>query len=265
MISKNIYAFSVLLDENPNKVLGKFNKVKGIENDNFDLDNKGVIELYDGFINQEFFDIEKFDCCDLIIEFYDLNGELMNIIEGVASEVNIQRCEGDIKIEILSNPASSLFIRQGALKLWEERKKGLLEKQGSWIDLNNYDRETWLEVALLDIRTKIGISVKENVELNGLVVTDLISFLCELGESILGPGMYIGRGLTALEGCLSENWEIEKPKCLVWNNYEFSRSKFIENNEEDNLSSLEEILNNANILIEKKKNLDEVNQWGQSI
>lgn len=241
----NKIKYTLWLNTDRDHCLGSFNDVNGFER-NFNInEGESIITFSDGFIAKNFIENNSIGECDLYIEFIDSNNNIMTVVEGVASQVNLNKNHKEL--EIISDVRSSLFLRQGALNLWQERCNGLPKKNNSWFHLNDHDRETWLEISLFDKR-KRQFNCSNEVELNGKIINSLMSFLCAFGESLEGPGGYIGRGLTSLEDCLNSlTFDIILPENLIWKNSDISKKGFKKNNEMKNFQEMMFILSNVNI------------------
>ncbi|MEJ2610156.1 MAG: hypothetical protein P8179_08720 [Candidatus Thiodiazotropha sp.] len=63
-----------------------------------------------------------------------------------------------------------------------------LIEHGRWLALNHNEREAWLEVSLLDNRKTAYKTKPIDIELNGKMIIDMISFLFAFGVSVFGVG-----------------------------------------------------------------------------
>ena len=135
----------------------------------------------------------------------------------------------------------------GVLPLLIERRNSFPFDLGRWFTLNHKEREAWLEVSLLDKR-KPAYKIKPiDVEIDGKKVSDVVSFLCALGEGVFGPGGYIGRNLGALEDCLSCNADLNVPFILRWKDSGHSKEMFKNRGEEDVYRDVLVLLKNCGV------------------
>lgn len=96
----------------------------------------------------------------------------------------------------------------------------LLADKREWLKLNDSNKVKWLFACLQSNREPKKFS--ENISLEGIYITSELSFLCEIGEQVIGVGGYLGLGLSALEDCLLPNYYKgfnELKLNIQWNNF----------------------------------------------
>lgn len=239
--------FSLFLDNDNDELVGSFHNVEGIELPLGDIDGNGEIKFFNGSLSPSFDEKCTLLCNDIKICICDEKGELIASFSGVSDDIIISYTNNRLMVTLQGHDLP--FISYGALSLWLERRKGFPSNKGGWIDLSSTEREAWLEVALLDLR-RIPFSIKgKQVEIDGAVVQDQISFLCALGEAVFGPGGYIGRNLSALEDCLTGEFGVEHPLQLFWINSKSSEYSFRYRGESEIYKSLLNLLAERNVKV----------------
>lgn len=111
-------------------------------------------------------------------------------------------------------------------------KKIAAASEREWLNFNTEkERGSWLFSCYQFNREPNFIN--KNVVLEGKYTTTKCSFLCEIGEQVIGIGGYLGSNLDALEDCLNTNFYKELDKVILnitWNNFNihnFETKEFI--------------------------------------
>ena len=216
--------FLLLLENDKDELFGSFENVEGIELPLGKGDTCDEIRFSNGWLNPPFNEKSNLEHCDVKICICDDSGKPMVFYTGVASQLTVSHAKNSLEVTLSGEYLP--FISNGALSLWLERRKGLPVNKGRWIELNSKERQAWLEVSLLDLRKRPAKMVSHKVEIDGKYIEDLNSFLCSFGEAVFGPGGYIGRGMGALNDCLTGGFGVEFPLQLRWTNSKLSEKNF---------------------------------------
>lgn len=115
-------------------------------------------------------------------------------------------------------------------EIWRRWSAGPPAVAGEWRKYPPEKRPSWLHVVqnawFTAGRDAARYTSAARYSIDGADITDRDSLYCALGESINGPGGYIGSNLDALHDCLSHRPEGGSDFQLVWENFAISsRSK----------------------------------------
>lgn len=101
------------------------------------------------------------------------------------------------------------------------------KKLGEWINLSDREKSEWLSAArdraFADDSGSYEKRKNQTVEINGLNVEDELSFYCEIGEAVNGPGGYFGLCFHSFDDCLFGGFGLDFPYKIVWSNYKYSK------------------------------------------
>jgi RNAse (barnase) inhibitor barstar len=239
--------FVLFIDNNISQVVGYFQNIRGIGHLSNETNFSNEINLCDGKLDDSFERNKDFGSVDIKICFYDEKNNPMTYVSGVASKLNCINI-GDT-VEIILEGEGLPFIEEGALSLWNSRRKSFPRYMDEWVNFDVAKRKIWLDVSLLDQRKNTVFQKGSKLEIDGELVGDKVSFLCAFGEAVFGPGGYMGKNLDALEDCLSRELAFGEPVTLLWKNLENSKYSFEANDEIAVYEELLEILSLSNVKI----------------
>lgn len=162
----------------------------------------------------EFLDVDVISSTGRKLGHYDLGSAAVRF-DGGADNDPVAVLEGAQPISL-----------PGGLALWQRWCDDSTPlAPGEWIQLSANHRHSWLRIA----RSVWGVNGysdlpggrTEQVSLDGHLVKDETSLYLALGETIAGPGGYVGWGLDALDDCLAAlpSDRIE----LTWDHFAASR------------------------------------------
>ena len=101
------------------------------------------------------------------------------------------------------------------------------KKNGEWLKLTAEQKEKWLNLAYDKCVSKDSGPYIEipnrTVEIDGLNIEDELSFYCEIGEAVNGPGGYFGRSFHGFDDCLFGGFGLDFPYKIIWKNFEYSK------------------------------------------
>ncbi|MFZ3467531.1 barstar family protein [Streptomyces sp. 4.24] len=111
----------------------------------------------------------------------------------------------------------------GARRIWETWYQGFPTTPNQWASLDTRGRAEWLHLT----RPHPGGEpdrTGETHHLDGRFITDKPGFYCALGEALIGPGRWFGRGLDDLKDCLGGQRGVIGPFTLVWHDAGIARN-----------------------------------------
>lgn len=137
----------------------------------------------------------------------------------------------DVRPSVLGGPLVDITLADGgdedrpslaARRIWETWYRGLPATPGQWAPLDTRGRAEWLR--LVRPRRADGPDRTGGTHhLEGRFVTDRPGLYCALGEALVGPGCWIGRGYDDFKDCLSGGWGVVGPFTLVWHDAAVAR------------------------------------------
>jgi RNAse (barnase) inhibitor barstar len=242
-----MFSISVIDEDDNEKKVGSFSVIEGLGGELSDIEYDYKIKLSKGSLNESFLNLQKVSYNDISVSIFDEFGVLITSLDGVASKICINPGK-ESPVVILYGLGLPCLLPE-TIPLLIERQKGFPAHSGRWISLNHKQREAWLEISLLDQRKPIYKAKPINVEIDGKIVGDLASFLCDLGEKVFGPGGYIGRCLGALDDYLNCNPDLNVPFTLIWKNSCDSKENFTNSGEKDIYFSLLDVFKKSGVKV----------------
>lgn len=111
----------------------------------------------------------------------------------------------------------------GARRIWETWYQGFPTTPDQWASLDTRGRAEWLG---LTRRHPVGEPDRTGGthHLEGRFVTDEPGFYRALGEALIGPGCWFGRGLDDLKDCLYGRCGVIGPFTLIWHDADVARN-----------------------------------------
>ncbi|MFJ8769534.1 barstar family protein [Streptomyces clavifer] len=109
-----------------------------------------------------------------------------------------------------------------ARRIWETWYRGSPTMPNQWASLDTRGRAAWLDL----IRPHPGSEPDRTGgthHLEGRCITDRPGFYCALGEALIGPGRWFGRGLDDLHDCLGGQRGVIGPFTLIWHDADIAR------------------------------------------
>ncbi|MFF4098567.1 barstar family protein [Streptomyces sp. NPDC001903] len=110
----------------------------------------------------------------------------------------------------------------GARRIWETWYQGFPTTPNQWASLDTGGRAEWLAL----IRPHPGGEPDRTGgthHLEGRFITDEPGLYCALGEALIGPGRWFGRGLDDLNDCLGGQRGVIGPFTLIWHDADIAR------------------------------------------
>ncbi|MEU4067741.1 barstar family protein [Streptomyces wedmorensis] len=110
----------------------------------------------------------------------------------------------------------------GARRIWETWYQGFPTTPDQWASLDTRGRAEWLDL----VRPRPDGEPDRTGgtrHLDGRFITDKPGFYCALGEALIGPGRWFGRGLDDLDDCLGGRRGVVGPFTLIWHDADIAR------------------------------------------
>lgn len=162
---------------------------------------------------------------DVELSFFDDFGAEFISLYGVAKSIRIIDAKPDFS-DVLIEGYDLFQFSDGAKDILDERMEMYPSLSGRWVDLDISEKQSWLEICLLDKRRPSSILEKNIYFISGSEIKCIDDFFCAVGEAFCGPGGYMGRNLTSMEECFESKFFDKHSIVLIWRNFE-SSSRFI--------------------------------------
>lgn len=116
-----------------------------------------------------------------------------------------------------------------ARPIWETWYRGIPTTPNQWAPYCAKGRAEWLGLAVhRDLGARKPDSSGGVYDLDGRFVTDVPGLHCAMGEALLGPGGYFGRGWDGFTDCLCGGFGVVAPFTLVWHDADVARRALAE-------------------------------------
>ncbi|MFM6904913.1 MAG: barstar [Acinetobacter tjernbergiae] len=102
-----------------------------------------------------------------------------------------------------------------------------------WFNLNAFDKKCWLDITYRKAQLeKMNDCIVKEIILDGFYIQSELDLYCYIGEEVCGILGYMGYNSMALRDCLEDNIRpIQYPLRIVWENFEYSKEKFNQNDD----------------------------------